>query len=223
MREQSTTGDARPSVLASLRSLVPERPLQFNEALRLAELQAVTLRRLCDMTEGPVSDDLITDLPRIRVVYRRLPTSGMSYWDGQEWVIAINSSEPLTRQRFTLLHEFKHVVDHGRTDRLYGTAKATADLRAEQACDYFAGCVLMPKQLMKRAWGNGIQQPEALAEHFDVSPRAAEVRLAQLGLSDPVDRCAASRRSRLSQGRRKTYYRLISNGWTHRSTAQVAA
>ncbi len=221
--KEETTSDARRSVLAILRGLVPERLLQFSEALRVAELQAATLRRLCDMTAGPVSDDLITDLPRIRVVYRRLPTSGLSYWDGKTWVIALNSSEPLTRQRFTLLHEFKHVMDHGRTDRLYGTAQATAELRAEQACDYFAGCVLMPKQLMKRAWGNGIQQPQALAEHFDVSPRAAEVRLAQLGLAEPRDRCAANRRIRLNARQRQPYYRARSLHWPLRPALGVGA
>lgn len=34
-------------------------------------------------------------------------------------MIALNRSEPWTRQRFTLLHEYKHIVDHGSVKTLY--------------------------------------------------------------------------------------------------------
>lgn len=222
MSQDTETNDSPPSVLAALRALVPERDLRFHEALRIAELQAATLRKLTGTTDGAASEAIVADLPRIAVVYRKLPTSGMSYWNGRAWIIALNGGEPLTRQRFTLLHEFKHVMDHGRTHQLYGTGQA-AEARAEQACDYFAGCVLMPKQLMKRAWGQGIQQPAKLAEQFDVSPRAAEVRLAQLGLAEPVDRCAASRRARLGPHRGSSYYRQLSSNWPLARPTEVAA
>lgn len=214
--------DNTTSTLAQLRALVPERALDFHQALRVAELQATTLRRLTDAVDGAIGEDSITDLPRLRVVYRQLPTSGMSYWDGRMWVIAINSSEPPTRQRFTLLHEFKHIMDHSRVNRLYGAPGAGADKRAEQACDFFAGCVLMPKRLVKRAWGNGMQRPAALAEHFEASERAVEVRLAQLGLTDPPDRCAASRRTRLGSPPRRSYYRALSLGRQHVALGQAA-
>ncbi|HET6910674.1 MAG TPA: ImmA/IrrE family metallo-endopeptidase [Mycobacteriales bacterium] len=187
------------SVLASLRSLVPDRPLLFAEALQIAELQAGRLRDLIGLADDAMPEQAIAELSRIRLVRRRLPTSGMSYWDGQSWVIAINDGEPEARQRFTIFHEYKHIVDHGRTSLLYrdGYGHSAAE-RAEQAADYFAGCVLMPKRLMKRAWGERIQTLPRLAALFEVSPRAVEVRLAQIGLSTPRDRCSPPDRLHLS-------------------------
>ena len=59
----------------------------------------------------------------------------------------------------------------------------------EQICDYFAGCLLMPRPWLKWAWGNGIQSLQDVAEHFGVSETAAQVRLTQIGLISPVPRC----------------------------------
>lgn len=183
----------QPSVLARLRSLTPKRNLTFQEALRIAELQAARLRELVDASNDEAfPETIIAELPRIRIARRSLPTSGMSYWDhdNTEWVIAINEGESEARQRFSLIHEYKHIVDHTAIEQLYrGGRFASAERQAEQAADYFAGCVLMPKRLMLRAWGNGIQRLENLAWLFDVSTRAIAVRLAQLGLTESLPRC----------------------------------
>jgi len=184
-RTNDNLDDGR-SVLASLRAMVPNRPLRFSEALRVAEWQATRLLELFRIEDGPVPAECISELPRIRVIYRDMPTSGASCWDGTAWVIYVNKTEPKTRQRFTLFHEYKHIVDHGRTTQLYG---GSSDARAEQVADFFAGCALMPRRFLKRAWGHGVQDPARLARAFDVSPRAASVRLAQIGLSDPMPRC----------------------------------
>lgn len=202
------------SVLASLRLLIPVRQTDFAESLIIAELQANRLLLLTNTANGPMPPHLICQMPRIEVHHKALPTSGMSFWDNnaQTWVIYLNASEPLTRQRFTLLHEYKHIIDHGRTDLLYtGSDVHTAARQAELAADYFAGCALMPKWLMKRARGAGLQTARALAEHFDVSVQAVEVRLAQLGLQamHPSPRCAPHRvvqGYRLSK-RQQAYYR----------------
>ena len=102
-----------PSPLASLRNLIPQRQLSFDESLRIAELQAAKLVDLIDDERGILPFHL-ADMPRIRVAYERLPVSGMSYWTGTHWVLAISSTDSPARQRFTLLHEFKHIIDHGR-------------------------------------------------------------------------------------------------------------
>lgn len=202
--------NAPQSVLASLRAVVPRRIVTFGEAPRIAELQAARLRELTMNEDAALPEDAIAGLPRIRISRRRLPTSGMSYWNGQEWVIALNSTEPEARQRFTLLHEYKHIVDHGQAERLYrGSERAGPNVQAEHVADYFAGCVLMPKRLVKRAWGQGIQTPERLAERFEVSPRAAEVRLAQLGLTEPIQRCDLAAIRPLRR-RRNRYFRASS-------------
>lgn len=196
------------SVLATLRSLIPARPLEFSEALQVAELQANRLLELSDVRDWPVPAEAVTTLPRIRVEAHDLITSGLSFWDGRAWVIRLNRGEPATRQRFTLLHEYKHIIDHHRAAELYaGNGSRTASEQAEHAADYFAGCALMPKRLIKRAWGQLVQRPAALAQLFDVSPRAVEVRLAQLGLSEPRRRCTPSVFGHLPGPRAGRFYR----------------
>ena len=175
-------------VLASLRRLFPERSLRFSEALRIAEIQAARLIQLTGIEAAPVPTDVVIALPHMSVVPQDLPTSGMTFWDGENWTIWVNRREPATRQRFTVLHEFKHIVDHGAATRLYTGGRQTPDRQAEMAADYFAGCVLMPRVLLKRAWTTGAQTPTAIARHFNVSERAAEVRLVQTGLLDSRDR-----------------------------------
>ena len=177
------------STLGSLRALIPDRRCQFLEALRVAELQASRLLSLYRIEQAPIPSELVTELPRIHVEYRPIPMSGLSYWNGHSWVIALNRAEPTTRQRFTLFHEYKHIVDHGRVRDLYqGAGRKTAAQQAEQAADYFAGCVLMPRLLLKRAWASGLQTPDQLARHFETSERAISVRLAQVGLVDQSTR-----------------------------------
>lgn len=208
----TTIGNANSerSILASLRSLIPDRKMSFTEALRTAELQASRLLERSGIDDGAVPDEIVTELPRIRVEYRDLPTSGMSFWTGQSWVIALNSTEPATRQRFTLFHEFKHIIDHGHTQRLYtGTQRVCSEVQAEQAADYFAGCALMSKRILRRAWATGTQRPQALAYLLNVSPRAVDVRLSQLGLTEPRVRCAPVSKLRYA-ARPGTYLRQLS-------------
>ncbi|MGL4299408.1 MAG: ImmA/IrrE family metallo-endopeptidase [Candidatus Neomicrothrix subdominans] len=189
----TTTVTNRTTVLKRLRALTPLREISFGEALRIAELQASTLVAL--LTAGSQELD-IADLPRIRITYEDLAVSGSSHWNGRTWVITIARSDSLARQRFTLMHEFKHIIDHGNTTRLYlGDKRRTSEQQAELAADYFAGCALIPKRDLKRAWGNGIQRTVDLALVFGVSEPAIRVRLAQTGLSTEIDhiptpRCA---------------------------------
>ncbi|MEO6318843.1 MAG: ImmA/IrrE family metallo-endopeptidase, partial [Acidimicrobiales bacterium] len=62
-------------------------------------------------------------------------------------------------------------------------------LANERLCDYFAACLLMPRSWVKQAYGSGVQDVVALAERFEVSPQAMQVRLLQLGLVDRYRRC----------------------------------
>jgi Zn-dependent peptidase ImmA (M78 family) len=187
-----TSSAGNISVLASLRALLPERRVLFVEALQLAEVQAVRLLQLRQITEFPVPIEVVTELPRISVHYDpdlpRHAASGSSAWDhrSRSWIISINPDEPETRQRFTILHEYKHIIDHGHAGlggRLPATIYRLTPL--EYLAEYFAGCVLMPKAWIKAAFCSGLQHPAELAEHFHVSERAMEVRLSQLGLSEP--------------------------------------
>jgi Zn-dependent peptidase ImmA (M78 family) len=59
----------------------------------------------------------------------------------------------------------------------------------ERICDYFAGCLLMPRPWVKRLYGDGLQQLDQLAASFGVSQAAMAVRLSQIGLTEPTPRC----------------------------------
>lgn len=183
------------STLARLRTLTPRRSdVTYDEALRIAELQAAKLIEALGV-DG-LTEQRIAALPRIRIVHEEVGVSGMSHWTGQHWLITLNASDSPARRRFTLLHEFKHIVDHGCAALLYlGSQRATSAEQAEHAADYFAGCALVPKRELKAAWGNGIQRTADLAAHFGVSEQAIAVRLSQTKLdrfSDqpPAERCA---------------------------------
>jgi len=72
------------------------------------------------------------------------------------------------------------------------TPKALAEDRLEQACEYFAACLLMPRMWMKRAYFNeGIQDVPSLSRLFNVSWVAMRVRLEQLGFVPAAEKEAA--------------------------------
>jgi IrrE N-terminal-like domain len=207
LRTSRAAQDQERNVLALLRGLMPRRPLDnLREAELIAELQANRLLELAGLPEPPVPDELIAGLPRIRV--RRdvdLPASGSASWHSGYWLLTLNGSEPYTRQRFSLAHEVKHVLDHPHVQQL-----DAAGIDREHVADYFAACLLMPKRDVKRLWGQGVQQLSDLSRAFAVSPAAMSRRLRHLGLR-PVPR----RRRRSPDGpssATETYYRVDPSG-----------
>lgn len=177
----------RTSSQIHLRSTGPQRPLVRWEALRVAELQATQLLRLCEISEPPVPESIVADLPRLTMQrLSPIPVSGSAHWAKSRWVVVLNGDEPRTRQRFTLMHEFKHILDNPFVRYLYTRSRGMSpDDQAEQICDYFAACTLMPRGWVKRAWGDGIQDFRELARLFDVSDGAMAIRLLGLGLVPP--------------------------------------
>jgi hypothetical protein len=163
-----------------------------SEHLRIAELQAQRFLALAKITEPPVPTSIISELPRLQVtVVRPFPVSGATHWKRGAWLIVLNGREPQTRQRFSLAHEFKHILDDRFVDLIYRHVP-DADRRdfIEQVCNYFAGCLLIPRPWLKSAYYGGMQSTKLLARRFDVSEAAIETRLGQTGLVDPRPRCA---------------------------------
>lgn len=182
------------SLVGELRALVPQRPLSLNEGFRIAELQASRMLALSGVTEPSVSERIIRDLPRIEVErLSPIPVSGSTHWVRGRWHIIVNGAEPLVRQRYSLAHEFKHVLDapfiHLLYPSLYGTS---AGGRSEQIADFFAACLLMPRPWVKRSWGSGLHDLRQLAGAFGVSQTAMKIRLLQIGLIDAGARCGAA-------------------------------
>ncbi|WP_131770604.1 ImmA/IrrE family metallo-endopeptidase [Candidatus Protofrankia californiensis] len=185
------------SIISQLRSLMPTRPLEEHEARGVAERQAIKLLELLSQHEPSVNISLITELPHVQVKVepnlKAAGISGIAQWSRGRWLIVVSRDDSPTRRRFTLSHEFKHVLDHPFVSVIYselGENEVDRDRATEQICDYFAGCLLMPRNWVKRAWANGIQDQAALAAMFDVSEAAMAVRLRQIGLTEPSTRHA---------------------------------
>jgi Zn-dependent peptidase ImmA (M78 family) len=174
--------------MTQLRDMVSLRRLSNAEALQVAEAQALRLLRLGGQTEPPVHEEIITELPGFQI--ERVATvkaHAAVQWSHGRWVILLNADEPRGRQRFSLAHELKHVLDHPFVTILY---PAQSDI-AEQACEYFAACLLMPRTWLRRAWAEGMRDKRVLARRFGVTPQAITVRLLQVGLIQPTALCLA--------------------------------
>lgn len=183
----------KESTMRKLRGIMPARPVSLTEAYMLAERQATELLRLLCVSHVPVPVVRIAELPRVEIQveprHRMLNKSGFSHrWENGRWLIVVNKHDVPGRRRFTLAHEFKHVLDHSIVSVAYaqlGHGDASRHQRQiEHVCDHFAACLLMPRTVVKRAWGSGIQDIDALAGLFKVSPSAMQVRLDYLGLTD---------------------------------------
>jgi hypothetical protein len=170
MNNTMTDTTTAPHVLQSLRSLISERVVTFTEALRIAEKQAERLLQLMDATAASSPNQDIAQLPHICVEYiEGLPSCGLSFWDGQQWIVQLSTKQTPVRQRFTLFHQYKHIIDHWAVERLY-----SGDAQAELAADHFAGFALDSN-------GETSTRPAALAE--------ADVRFDQTELRAPTRQC----------------------------------
>lgn len=179
-----------PSVLAELRALAPPRPLPVWEARGVAERQAARLLRRHGIAVAPVPEEVIASLPYVQVRYVRARTLAASArWSKtrRRWVILINRDDTAGRQRFSLAHEFHHIVAHPLARTIFrDRAGRSGYLDGERAADAFAAALLMPKAWVKRAfYDEGIRDPRMLARRFEVSTAAMRVRIDQLGLLEP--------------------------------------
>jgi len=180
------TQEMRPrSTLAMLRDQVPQRPLTGYEVRQVLDRQATRLLKISETFGPPVPVEAIAaSLPR--VVVKRvegLPSSGRAQWNGAAWVLLVDAKEAKVRQRFSLAHELCHVIWHPLSEHvLPDTERSSASDRIEAACEFFAGCLLVPSPWLKKAFFNEtIQDIPSLARLFGVSWLAMRVRLEQLG------------------------------------------
>lgn len=182
---ETTTRKQQPSIVAQVRAISPRRPLTFTESLHIGEVQAAKLLQLTGCAEGPVPEAIITELPRIDAQRtERLIGSGFTTWSRGQWRIRVKASDPITRQRFTLVHELKHVLDAPLDDVIYRHLPPGEERRRhiEAVCDAFAAAVLMPRSWVKRQWYAGNQEIASLAWLFEVSLQAMHIRLQTIGL-----------------------------------------
>jgi hypothetical protein len=159
-------------LIKQLRALIPLRHLTFAESFTLAERQAGYALTLVGVTEPGMALGWLLDLPRVEVRlaprYRMERISGMTTFTRGRYLIVINQNDPHARRRFTLAHEFKHLLDYTAASVIHanlGTGDRDRQRRqVEQIADHFAANLLMPRFWVQRAWTSGIQDLDALAQ-----------------------------------------------------------
>lgn len=102
--------------------------------------------------------------------------------DGHAIVMHGTASEE--RRRFSIAHEIGHFVLHGQRARAErGGAVNQAMSREEREADLFAAALLMPEPLVRQAVAEQGADVARLADRFEVSEQAMQVRLRYLGLA----------------------------------------
>jgi Zn-dependent peptidase ImmA (M78 family) len=164
-----------------------------NTVLTPSELKAIASKQaqhlLRALSPQPPVDvlNLITAFPSWNVLSEvRMPASGMTNWNSTKgsWITLINATEPLTRQRFSVLHELKHVIDHPQRKSLQ---RVLSPQSIEDLCDEFAALVLMPEDFVRSHWSDHVDV-QSLSTACGVSIEATHVRLGVLGLMNPPER-----------------------------------
>jgi Zn-dependent peptidase ImmA (M78 family) len=175
---------------------MPSRNLKWDEAHSIAERQATLLLDLAGVSEPYVPQFIICNLPGLVVDWRPdWPHWGTSIETHDHWQIVIRSSSSKQRQRYSLAHELKHVLDRPVREQLWRHLPPEQRFdRSERLCNWFAACLLMPRAWIKRDWGNRIQDVHTLARRYFVSDEAMSTRLSELGLTSMT--LASERRPR---------------------------
>lgn len=123
--------------------------------------------------------------------------SGVTLYKDQKFSILININKPETRQHFTLGHELGHYFLHAdKLKKGEGMVDGESELanvpyrhrsgasdaaRLEVEANNFAASLLMPADLVRRAW-EATESVEKCAGIFKISVVAMSIRLTQLGL-----------------------------------------
>jgi Zn-dependent peptidase ImmA (M78 family) len=188
---QSQLQDPTTSTLTKLRELTP-KDIWDNKAHHAnSERQAKLLRKLLGIKAAKFPNEAINQLQMIDVrIDYDLPYSASAYWEDRKWIITLNGRESYLRQRFSLAHEIKHILDHKNKYYLYlDHVGITHNRSAERQADYFAACLLMPRDHVMRLYKMGVTSPTELAPFFEVSPKAMHIRMRTLKLTTRWQRC----------------------------------
>lgn len=99
----------------------------------------------------------------------------------EEWIVQLKADDTPAMQRFTLFHEAFHILAHGRGTPVFKKRGLEQGSFNELLADYFAMCILIPRQWIKEKWAE-VKDLDRMAEIFDAPKSAVCIRLRQLGL-----------------------------------------
>jgi len=152
---------------------------------QLVEMLAQKYLRMGEVRCPPVPTWLVTLFDnRQAVEVRELPLKvyhGAIWHQKDGWVIQVKDSDAPATKRFTILHEAFHILAHCRTTPVFRKRGTIVGSFNELLADYFASCILMPREWVKEKWAE-VKDLDRMAEIFAVPKSAMCIRLRQLGL-----------------------------------------
>jgi len=148
---------------------------------------------------APIDPLVVARALRIKVmnaVFSDPDKSGAISRRGGVFSIYVNANDPPARKRFTIAHEIGHcllhmsqgsdgefvdTVDNYRVAAPDTAAKWDEARRKEYEANVFAAALLMGAESIRQKWGEN-KDATHLAWQFQVSPKAMQIRLSELGL-----------------------------------------
>jgi len=111
-------------------------------------------------------------------------------------LVILNSSQPITRQTNSLVHELAHIILNHKTDDAQVSAegilfRAQFNKEQEDEAAWLAGCLLVPAEGLLDAY-RWTRAPRLLAEQFGVSEPLLEWRLRMTGVQKRMARVRRS-------------------------------
>lgn len=169
-------------------------PTQFEEMAKIIietfgdnslpniDISAIATQYGCDVSEVLFDDE-------------KKDVSGMVYYKDEKYHIDVNQKEPEAQKRFTIAHEFAHVILHGEElkdkgdayidyRRSLGYYKNPEDVRKEMQANMLAAALLMPRERFISVYNALNGDIDDVASTFFVSKQAAFVRMESLNIFD---------------------------------------
>jgi len=149
--------------------------------LRGARDPAAAILSRFEVKRAPVPVYEIAEAMGITVVEEELPVTGiLDAEDRDEVRIHVNVFDPPTRRRFTVAHELGHLMLHPLGVEYRDFVTSWNGGKKERQANHFAVDLLMPEWLVRPAfrWFKG--DLAGMAEYFEVSQPAMEIRFQEL-------------------------------------------
>jgi len=130
----------------------------WSEQLKRIEQIAQEERRRLNLGSEPLTDLMaVIEWAGLRVIGADLPPDDLdgallSFPQQDAAIALINRAKPPLRQRFTLAHEYGHLLLHRDRDVIWDRSVFEAGIPEEREANAFAAAFLMPEELIERLY-----------------------------------------------------------------------
>lgn len=108
---------------------------------------------------------------------------GALWYLNDSWIIQLNENDIPARRRFALFHEVFHILAHRRASTVVFKKRGyTIGSFNELLADYFAACILLPKEWVREKWSE-VRDLGQIAKIFDVPKQLMWIRLREMSLA----------------------------------------